>query len=91
MSGLCPGPDPTDRSRYQNPSGPIWDLKGRVHARFSPEPTQFEVERSSTDPGFKSGIRRLPRYEMGNGTLRMGAAHFPFHLDYDESSYDNAL
>ena len=71
VSGLCPCPDPTDRSRYQNPSGPIRDLNGRVHARFSPKPTEYEVERSGTDPGFKSGTRRLPGYEIGNGTLRM--------------------
>ena len=38
-------------------SGPIRDLKGQVHARLSPEPTQFGVERSGTDPGFKSGTR----------------------------------
>src|SRR5437667_6922499 len=55
VSGLCPCPDPTDRSRYQNPSGPIRDHKGQGHAWFSPKPTQFEVERSGTDPGFKSG------------------------------------
>src|SRR5438552_17234811 len=71
VSGLCPCPDPTDRSRYQNPSGPIRDLNGRVHARFSPKPTEYEVERSGTDPGFKSDTRRLPGYEIGNGTLRM--------------------
>ena len=71
--------------------GSIGDRKDRIDTRFNSKPTQFEVKRFDIDSGFKSSTRRLPRYEMGNGTLRMIATRFSFHSDYDESSYDDAL